>query len=259
MIPTPENIAKMKAEEAKEKLKNLAKIKNSLVEALVKKNNHTALKILFFLSKDIVGSGFVAETHGDNMVNITVDVKTLCDYTGLTTKTINRNLIKMQETTISFYDEKYEEHISLLPRVKINYGGTLEIDMYPKVFNLIFEARNKYTSIDLTNLMKLKSKHSIRMIMLLEYISGFSEHVAKSKTFLLEELNGMFGTDYKRTVDFVRYIIEPVKKELDSISKLSFVYSLHLDKDDITRGGRPSAKGINIFLTDNHNPQPSLL
>ncbi len=254
MVPTKANIAKMKALEAKEKINNLVKIKNSLIEALVKKNNVSALKILFFIAKDI--NDFKSDS---DVIKLTIDIKTLCAYTGLTTKVLTANLLKMMETTISFYGDKYEEHINLLPYMYIRYGGTIDITMFSKVFNLISEARNKYTSIDLTNLMKLKSKHSIRMIMLLEYISGFSDDVGKKKRYLLEELNGMFGTNYKHTKDFVRYILVPVKKELDTISKLSFTHTLHLDKDDITRGGRPSAKGINLFLLENHNPQPRLL
>jgi len=244
MVPTPANIKKMKALE-KKKLTNFAKIKNSLIEALVKKNNSHALKILLYIAKDI--QQFKA---GFEIVKITLDAKELCKYTGLSSKSLTSNLLKMMETTISFFENEHEEHFTLLPRVHIAYGGVIEVDMYAKIFNLISEVTNKYTSINLTNLMKLKSKHSIRMMMLLEYINGFSKDIGKNKRYLLEELNGMFGTNYKHTKDFVRFILVPVKKELDTFSKLSFIHTLYLDKDDVTRGGRPSAKGINLFLSE---------
>ena len=225
------------------KNKDFAKISNALVEALIQKNNIGALKIIFYIAK----SNIEILEEGE-LINITINTKKLCDYCDIDSKTLRRNINKMQETNISFVKENiYEEHIIILPYLKFSYSGTIDIKIFSKVLNLIREVKNRFTTIDVQNLMKFKSKHSIRMILLLEMISGFSENVAKRKHYSLAELNGMFGTNYSRLKEFERKILLPVQKELNEKSKLSFLYEIKFDKEDISRG-RPKAVGVIIDL-----------
>jgi len=224
--------------------RDIAKISNALVEALIQNNNLTALKVIFYIAKtniDVI--------KDSELIHITIDTKKLCEYCGIDTKTLRRNVNKMQETNISFVQENiYEEHIIILPYIKFSYSGTIEVKIFLKVLNLIREVKNRFTTIDVKNLMKFKSKHSIRMILLLEMISGFSANVAKRKHYNLDELNGMFGTNYSRLKEFERKILVPVQKELNEKSKLSFLYELKFDKEDITARGRPKAVGVIIDL-----------
>jgi plasmid replication initiation protein len=155
----------------------------------------------------------------------------------------------MQETSITFVEQNvFEEHIAILPYFKFSYGGKIEVKIFSKILNLIREVTNRFTIIDVKNLMNLKSKHSVRMILLLEMISGFSENVAKRKHYSLAELNGMFGTNYPRLKEFERKILMPVQKELNEKSKLSFIYEVEFDKEDISSRGRPKAVGIVLDL-----------
>jgi len=244
MVPTKENLQKLKEEN--NQAKNVAKISNALVEALVKKNNLGALKIMFYIARSNIRL-----PKGD-ISKITIDPKKLCEYCDIDLRTLKRNIKQMQETTITFIeDKKYEENIVIIPRVKFEYSGVLEIDMYKKILKLIKEVEKRFTVIDVQNLMKLKSKHSIRMIQLLEMINGFDEYVLKRKYYNFAELNGMFGTKYPRLKEFERKILIPVQKELNDKSKLTFVYTIKFDKDDITAPGRPKAVGITIDLVDN--------
>lgn len=227
------------------KKNNLAKISNSLIESFVKKNNLGALKILFYISKNDVVYG------SDELVTLRFNVKELSSYCNINSRTLYRNIKQMQETSVSFViDDNYEENITVIPYSKIEYNGFIELKLFKKILTLVSQVKNKFTIIDLENLMKLKSKHSVRMIQLLEMIDSFSENIAKRKTYDLDDLNGMFGTNYKRIKEFERKILVPVKSELDEISYLTFLYQINYDNPLHTRG-RPRAISVTIDLVSN--------
>lgn len=241
-----------------EKINNIAKISNSVIEAFVKKNNIGALKLLFYISKSNLDYDNKKELQ-----TFKINTKKLIDYCNMDIKTLRRNIIQMQETVLTFIDDsegsaRYEENITVIPYSKIIYGGYIEIKIFTKIHALISDVKNKFTVIDLENLMKLKSKHSIRMIQLLEMIEGFSPNVAKRKTYSLKELNLMFGTNYKNMYEFDRKILVPVKNELDENSSLTFIYNFTFDKDDITAPGRPKAVSVTIDLLSNRTRQLKL-
>jgi len=240
---TPSEFKKM--EKAKEN-KNNTSVSNSLIESFVSKNNVVALKILFYISKGKL------DPKEQELVHFKIDSKNLCNYCNIDMQTLRRNLKQMTETSLTFVQEKeYVEYISVIPKVKVLYGGYIEFTMFNRVLKLIQEVENKFTVINLTNLMKLKSKHSIKMIQLLEMIQGFSKNIAKRKYYDLESLNGLFGTKYKTVYEFERRILKNTKIELDEVSNLSFTYSKKLDKEDIGTAGRPKAVGLYIELLDN--------
>lgn len=229
---------------------NAVKIANELVEAFVKKNNLSALKLLFYIAKSDV------DIEKKRLQTLSLKVKEFCKYANVDMKTLKRNLIQMQETSISIKDEKKESYISILPRVDFTYGDVMYIDIYQEVLDLIKDIKNKYTFIDVERLMKLRSKHSLRMLLLLERISQYSDNVGKRKTVSLEELNMMFGTKYKRIQDFDRYVLENTKEELDRESEISFIYQVNYDKEQNTVG---RARAVSITLDVIKNKTPNLL
>jgi len=242
-----------KRQQSAKENKNNTSVSNSLIESFVNKNNVVALKILFYISK-----GKLAPKERE-LIKFKIDSKKLCDYCNIDMQTLRRNLKQMTETSITFVVEnEYEEFISVIPKVKNIYGGYIEFSMFNKVLKLIQEVENKFTVIDLTNLMKLKSKHSIKMIQILEMIQGFSKDVAKRKYYDLASLNGLFGTNYKTLYEFERRILKNTKKELDQVSNLTFTYSKKMDKADIGTAGRPKAVGLYIELLDNKKRQLKL-
>jgi len=247
---TPAELRKLKRKGKLNKQKNEAKVANALIEAFVRKNNLVALKIIFYLSKSD------PPILNQKLITMTIDTNNLCEYCNIDPKTLRRNIQRMQETVIEFANEDNNiEDIVVIPRAKYITGKSkLEIDMYAKMLKLISHVKNKYTVIDTKNLMKLESKHSVRMIALLEYINTFSKDVAKRKTYTLEDLNGMFGTKYERLGQFEQKILKPVKEELDSISKLSFQYEINYEAQP---KGRPKAVSATIDLIRN-TPQGKL-
>ncbi|NCB82688.1 MAG: RepB family plasmid replication initiator protein [Bacilli bacterium] len=227
----------------------LCKIDNQLIEAFVKKGNLPAFKILFFIASSNI------EITGDIM-KFNLDTKSICERCNIDLKTLKRNVKQMTETSISIIDEQSESYMTVIPKAKFNYSGKLEITMLKEVLQLVKATQNQFTIINASKVMKLGSKHSVRMLMLLEYIKGFDEHVAKRKHYDLEEMNLMFGTNYKKITDLERFILVPVKEELDATSRLSFVYEVHKDKPTATVG-RAKALGVIIDLVQN-TPQRTL-
>ena len=234
----------------KKKKSNIVKIKNDLVESFVKQNNLTALKILFYIAYDC------EKIPAGDIIKIKMNTKDICEYCKVDIKTITRNLEQMQKTSISWTDEKSKSFVSVLPKCNIEFGGNIEITMFKEVIQMIVDVKSKYTSINAEQLMRLKSKHSARMILLLEMINGFDEHIPKLKKYDLAELNLLFGTNYKRIGEFEREVLKKAKRDLDDNAKLSFVYDVNYDKEAHTVG-RAKAVGVTIHLIDN-NPQPKL-
>ncbi len=238
---------------------NLVKIKNSLIEAFVKKSNLTALKILFYLAKDCSMAPEAESTK------ITLNTKQLCEYCNIDEKTLKRNVKQMTETSVSFTDEFSESFMSVIPKAKFNYSGKLELLMFREVLEMVVEVKNKYTTIDAEQIMKMSHKHSVRMLMLLEMIANFHRvedgvriELPKRKTYELEELNLLFGTRYPRLGEFEREILKKVKEELDNTSKLSFLYEIEYDKKPETKG-RPKAMRVTIDILERKNYQGKLL
>lgn len=234
----------------KKKKSNIVKIKNDLVESFVKQNNLTALKILFYIAYDC------EKLPAGDIIKIKMNTKDICEYCKVDIKTITRNLEQMQKTSISWIDEKSKSFVSVLPKCHIEFGGNIEITMFKEVIQMIVDVKSKYTSINAEQLMRLKSKHSARMILLLEMMNGFDEHIPKLKRYDLDELNLLFGTNYKRLGQFEQEVLKKAKRDLDDNSKLSFVYDVNYDKEAHTVG-RAKAVGVTIHLIDN-NPQPTL-
>lgn len=257
MTPAEARRKKLQAQ----KPENLAKIDNALIEAFVSKNNLFALKILFYLAKGKIE----IDSKTLELQTFKLDVNNTLEYCKIDIRTLKRNLKQMTETSISFVDRKEDitEYINILPYAKI-HKNNMEIKMFKKIISLITELKNKFTIIDLDNLMRLESKHSIRFIQLLEYIDNFKSKdtvaetekkvsIPKRKRYLLEDLNGMFGVNYKSFYEFERKILKPVKEELDDKSDLSFVYQFEEAKT-VTQGRRKHIAVI-IDLIDNKKRQ----
>ena len=237
-----------KAKEIFDKKKDdfFSNVKNTLIENYIIKSNLVALKVLFYLSKKNIES-----TGKDkNLYTFKIDTIVMSDFCGVNKRTLQRNIKKMTETSITIIDEQNRsiEYVSIIPRAKFIDGtNTIELGMFEDIYAMCKQAVNQYTNINLTSLMKLNNKHSIRLIAILEKISQYDKYIAKRVTYSLEELNGIFGTNYPRLSEIERKILKPVKNELDTLSKKSFIYQINYEKKSKS-AGRPKAVGVTIDL-----------
>ncbi len=245
---------KLQAEKLKEqKIKPIQKVSNSFIDSTLHKSNLPALKTIYYLSTILDKFD-----HNQELDTLTIDLREMLKYTELTAKDIRNNLRSMQETSISFIDEKnkIETFITLIPYIEFQWGkNKIIVKLFSKIAKLIIDAVGQYSFIDTKQLMRLQNKHSLKLLPILFKLSQYSPNVAKRVYYELDELNDLFGTKYKRLVEIARYILAPAKEELDAESKLSFVYEI----DYINLGqGRPKANKITIDLVEQKSTQGKL-
>ncbi len=252
---TPGQLRRLRIKEANErKVKPIQKISNTFLENTIQNSNISALKTIWYISTVLEQIEIKQE-----FFTITVNSKQMLEYTGLTAKDIRTNLKAMQKTSIDFTDKvnKVDEFISLLPKVNINWGkNTVELTLFSKIAKLIVGVKRDYSFINTKHLMMLKNKHSIRLLPVLQRISQYSDEVGKRKHLEIDELNELFGTNYKRFTDIERKILAPVKEELDNNSKLSFLYEINFDNFG---KGRPKAVAVTIDLIIKKSIQRKLI
>jgi len=226
-----------------QKYKPFQKISNNFIDNTINKNNINAIKTIFYLATILDKFNFDLKLD-----TVKIDLKKMLKYTEMNRQEIRNNLKLMQETSITFINEKeeWEKYIVLIPEIHISYGSnSITIDLYSKIAKLIVEVKNNYTYIDTQILMSLKSKHSIRILPLLEKIKGYDAHVGKRKTMSLNALNDFFGTKYKRIPDIERRVLKPAQKELDNSPTLTFIYQVRME---CFGRGRPKATSVTIDL-----------
>lgn len=249
---TPREAREKKLQKLQEqKAKPLQKISNNFIQSEIFNLNKNALKTVFYLASILEKFNYSKELN-----TLEIDLQKMFKYTEMTVTDVKNNLRAMQDTSITFTDENedIEEFIVLIPRIKFHYGkNRVEIDLYSKIAKLILNVKDSYTFLNTKSLMSLENKHSLRLLPILNMISGFTG--AKRKRYELEDLNAIFGTKYKNLTDISRYILFPVKAELDALSKLTFIYEI----DYMTLGkGRPKATSITIDVIEQKNPQGKL-
>lgn len=227
-------------------MKTNIKVSNSFVNSIISNNNHLTLKLLFF----IVLNGNKGVSNKE-ITEINIDIRKVKSALGLDFKNLRQNLKQIQKTLITIRENRNIQDISLIPRIRYFYNiQTLNLVLFNDVLKELLELKNRFTIIDLNNLLNLQNKHSIRLITILEHINTYDEDYGKVKYFTKTELNELFNTNYKSIKEIERAIIKPIKEELDEYSKLTFLYNLEYDIDAPGVGRKPLV-GIKIYLKDN--------
>ena len=182
------------------------------------------------------------------MITVCIDLRKMLNYTNLNAQGIRENLKKMQKTSITFIneEEEWEEYITLIPRVEFLWGKKIiHIDIYSKVAQLIIDVKKRYTLLNTNELMKLKKKHSLRLLPILNMIKTHNDEDKQRKNYRLDELNELFGTNYKNLTDIERNILLPAKEEFESHNFQSFKHEINFDN---LGKGRPKAVSLSIEL-----------
>jgi len=230
------------------KIKPHRKISNTFIENAITQANGNAIKITFYLASILEKQDI---DYSKDLNDLSLDLKDLLKYTDITAHDARRSLKQMQQTSISFINEEKQEElmVNLLPWIDFKWGkNRVEVKLFSKIAKLIIDVKRNYSWINTKVLMKLKNKHSLRMLPILQMIKNFDEDIPKRKRYEIEELNGIFGTSYKRLQDIERFILAPVKEELDKMSDLSFLHEINFSN---LGKGRPVATDISIDLIDN--------
>jgi len=254
-MSSPYELLKQKQEKKDIYLPKTLELANSLFLAFIQKNNLVGLKLCLVLS----GAKSQIEYNADNAVRFNVDK--LCAIMNISRKELSTNLKKVAAVHFTYTNNEgglgFTTPIHSYEYIQRNKEILIEVSSKAKsLFTELGKGQYAFSSANANNLMSLKHKHSIRMQLLLEQINNFDKDVAKRKRYTLEELNGYFGTNYKRYIDLERKILMPVKEEIDSSSTLSFLYTLN---DEASGTGRPKIKEVIIDIIKQKNVQGKLL
>jgi len=250
MLPSKKNIAKIQAKKRGQKPKVHQKIANTFIENAIQKSNFSALKTLYYLST-VLSTVDMTDMKDDKIIGIKIDKRAMLNFTELTADTIVKTVKRMQETSITFIDEKNNiiEGMNLLPRYKfVPNKNIVELDLYVRIARMIVDVKKNYTNINVKSLMTLKNSHTLRFLAMLNHISQYDENIPKRKVMTLDDMNLFFGTKYKSWSMIELKIIKPIKDELDNLSDLSFIYESNFEA---VGRGRPKFKDITIDLKDN--------
>jgi len=257
MLPSKKNIARIQAKKRGQKPKVHQKIANTFIENAIQKSNFSALKTLYYLST-VLSTVDMTDMKDDKIVGIKIDKRAMLNFTALTADTIVKTVKRMQETSITFIDEKDNtiEGMNLLPRYKfVPNKNIVELDLYVRIARMIVDVKKNYTNINVKSLMTLKNSHTLRFLAMLNRISQYDENIPKRKVMTLDDMNLFFGTKYKSWSMIELKIIKPIKEELDNLSDLSFIYESNFQK---LGRGRPKFDDITIDLKLNKKRQGKL-
>lgn len=102
------------------------------------------------------------------------------------------------------------------------YSPTMSVEIHRDMWNAILDYRKGWRKFDITAALSLKSVYSIKLY---EFISLHTDH----RPFSVDNLKDFFGVKdkYTATKDFIRRVLDPVKRELDESSPWSFDYETH--------------------------------
>jgi len=250
LIPTKKNIKKVQAKKRNIKPKVHQKISNSFIENAISNSNINALKTIYYLST-ILQDEDLEDKDPKSLMTIKIDKREMLKFTESSASGIIKTIDQLQKTNITFLDEENNLHegMSLLPY----YGflankNIVEIKLFIRIASLIIDVKRKYTNINIKDLMKIKSPHTLRFLAMLNRISQDDKNVPKSKSLTLDELNLFFGTNYKKWNSIEAKILKPIQNELNNISNLSFTYESNFEA---LGRGRPKFKDITIDLINN--------
>ena len=193
---TPRQFKKLQEEKLKEqKIKPIQKVSNTFIDSTLHKSNLPALKTIYYLATILDKFDYTSEID-----TLTIDLREMLKYTELTAKDIRNNLRSMQETSISFVDEKQqiETFITLIPFIEFQWGkNRIIVKLFSKIARLIIDAVGQYSFIDTKQLMRLQNKHSLRLLPVLFKLSQYSPNVAKRVSYELEDLNDLLEQSIK--------------------------------------------------------------
>jgi hypothetical protein len=244
----PLQLMKQQKEQTKELyLPNEVTLAVNLIHAFIKNNNILGLKLAILLS------GAREQIAYDSENKVHFDVDELCELLKIDRRNLSRNLKKICSTFYTYVSAQG------------NIEGTTPIHSYGyysknkkiwfeisssarKLFTELGKGQYQFTRAVSDNLMDLKHKHSLRMQLFLETINNYSANVSKRKSMSLDEINGYFGTNYANFYEVERKILEPVKAEISTSSKLTFEYDF---KSESGQTGRPKFTEVVIDVIDN--------
>jgi hypothetical protein len=159
----------------------LRKISNNFLFNAVENSNPHTLKTMFYLAS-ILRDLELKNKDDEELVEFYIDREKMEQYTMIDIVSIRKSLKTMQKTSISFVNdvEKIETNINLLPLYEVLYNkNQIRLKLFVKVAKMLIDVETNYSYLNTKQFMKLDSKHSIRMLGLLNKIDDYDCKIKK--------------------------------------------------------------------------------
>jgi hypothetical protein len=150
----------------------------------------------------------------------------------------------MQQAIIQYTDKdeqgkKFWTSFAFIGRVTIK-DKIISADIEPEVWRLMLDFSEGFRAYELDIIMQMKSKFAMKLY---PYLCRQTDPMALTMT--IEDCKTFLGVEnkYKRTPDFIKYCIEPAKRELDAMSPWTFDYELLMKSGK----GRPAISAIRFI------------
>ena len=197
--------------------------------------------------------GSISNTEGGKI--ITLPIKTILgnDFKPDDPSKNYKHIISAMESFshkhISFRNDETKEWktieplTSLIPREPAS--GYVAAFVVEPVWEFITDMTDEYTSLRLDNILFMKSKYTVRMHQIVE-------GMIRPMTYKIETLKEMFMLEQKYTKnhDFLKYVLDVAKNELDELNLSSFNYDTKSIVKDKKRGTQPIT---HVIITPKHH------
>lgn len=171
---------------------------------------------------------------------ISFDIRRICPEGVTNFKEVRDQLVEMLTLHFEYEDEDEWRGVNFFQEVVAKKGSwTATFHTTKTIWEVFMDFSKGYRRVELDTAMKFRSVYSLRFY---EKVVGQKEPL----TYTIDELRSMFKLEkkYKRNVDFVKFVIQAAKDELDQVSPWTFDY--HENYKAAGRG-RPSLESVTIF------------
>ena len=171
---------------------------------------------------------------------ISFDIRRLCPDGIKNFSEVRNQLIEMLTLHFEYENEDEWTGVNFFSRVEAKKGSwTVSFRTTKDIWEVFMDFSKGYRRVELETAMKFRSVYSLRFY---EKVAGQKEPI----TYTIDELRSMFKLEkkYKRNTDFVKFVVQAAKNELDRISPWTFDYH---ENFKVTGRGRPSLESVTLF------------
>ena len=167
-----------------------------------------------------------------------VNVRSIAENHGIDTKNayryIKKSALELNKQPIIIGDEIEGIALNWFSSVRYNSNrGTLLVDFHPDLKPYLLQLQGYFTQYENKNIQQFKCVHSLRFY---EFFKQ-KQNLGKGKEFYVEltidDIRSMFcfsDTEYKKTNDLKRFVVEPALKEIQEQTDLSIIDTQFLKK-----------------------------
>lgn len=174
---------------------------------------------------------------------IEVDLRSICPEGVSNFATVRQQLEEMFSLRFEYEDEKEWRAVHFFQEVHAKKGSwTATFKTTKAIWEVFMDFSKGYRRLELDTAMQFKSVYALRFY---KKVVGQSQPIE----YTIEELRAMFQLQkkYKNAADFVKYVIQAAKDELDKVSPWSFSY-----QENYKSAGRGRPSLFSVTLTPVH-------